>query len=173
MESLIYLKNFVSEEEEKLLLQEIEKEKWNESLSRRTQHYGYEYDYTTKNVKPKKIGDLPIWSRNLVMKLSSLFDNEPNQLIVNEYNPGQGIAPHIDSKIFGPVIASISLGSGIEIEFKEMKTKDKKKIYLERRSCIILQKDSRYKWFHEIKKRKIDNKIPRKKRISLTFRTFS
>lgn len=35
-----------------------------------------------------------------------------NQLIINEYNPGQGINPHIDNPIlFSSPIVSLSLGS--------------------------------------------------------------
>lgn len=35
-----------------------------------------------------------------------------DQLIVNEYEPGQGINPHIDNiKLFKSDIASLSLGS--------------------------------------------------------------
>ena len=33
------------------------------------------------------------------------------QAIVNEYEPGQGIAPHVDRDCFGPVVATVSLGS--------------------------------------------------------------
>jgi alkylated DNA repair dioxygenase AlkB len=168
-----YIPNFISEEDEKKLIYYINKEKWNNSLSRRTQHYGFEYDYTVKNVKLKKIGDLPEWSNELVFKLSSYFDKKPNQLIVNEYKTGQGIAAHIDSTIFGNTIASISLCSGIEMEFTKIITKEKKYKYLEQRSCIVLKDEYRYKWFHEIKKRKKDGETKRNKRISLTFRTYN
>ena len=39
------------------------------------------------------------------------------QAIVNEYEPGQGIAPHIDRDCFGPVVATVSLGSAVNMDF--------------------------------------------------------
>ena len=40
------------------------------------------------------------------------FDYEPDQVTVNEYLPGQGIAPHVDThSAFEDGIASLSLGS--------------------------------------------------------------
>ena len=47
---------------------------------------------------------------------------------------------------------------------------DKKSIYLEHRSLLILKDDARYKWKHGITPRKIDNGVRRGRRISLTFR---
>ncbi|KAF8572665.1 hypothetical protein K439DRAFT_1643458 [Ramaria rubella] len=36
---------------------------------------------------------------------------EPNHIIVNEYEPGQGIMPHEDGPSYHPVVATLSLGS--------------------------------------------------------------
>lgn len=41
-----------------------------------------------------------------------------DQLIINEYQPGQGINPHIDNvKLFAEPIVSLSLGSECIMEF--------------------------------------------------------
>ena len=37
--------------------------------------------------------------------------------VVVEYEPGQGIAPHIDRDCFGPVVATVSLGSAVNMDF--------------------------------------------------------
>jgi len=44
----------------------------------------------------------------------------PDQVIINEYQPGQGISPHIDcERCFGPRIFIISLGSQAVMEFTQ------------------------------------------------------
>ena len=60
------------------------------------------------------LGELPLWTKPLIQKFLSdnLFDLEPDQLIINEYLPGQGIANHIDCEpCFDDTVISISLNS--------------------------------------------------------------
>lgn len=104
----------------------------------------------------------------------------PDQLIINEYLPGQGIAEHIDCEpCFGDIVASLSLGSGCTMDFTEVATEVKRSVFLPRRSLVIISEDARYKWKHGIAKRKSDmmggQKTARGRRISITFRqvTFS
>ncbi|KAJ9116004.1 hypothetical protein QFC24_006845 [Naganishia onofrii] len=42
---------------------------------------------------------------------TSSSDGKPNQLLINEYSAGQGIAPHEDGAAYHPAVATISLGS--------------------------------------------------------------
>jgi hypothetical protein len=44
---------FISKEQEKELMAEINERKWNTSLKRRTQHYGYQYSYDKVNTLEK------------------------------------------------------------------------------------------------------------------------
>lgn len=97
----------------------------------------------------------------------------PDQIIVNEYLPGQGISEHIDcTPCFGGTICSLSLGSSCLMDFT--KGALKQSILLEPRSLLILKSDSRYLWKHGIASRRIDKlrslQIKRERRISLTFR---
>ena len=46
-----------------------------------------------------------------------MFPQRPNQLIVNEYTPGQGIHAHIDRDLFEDGIVAISLLSDIQMIF--------------------------------------------------------
>lgn len=47
---------------------------------------------------------------------------EFNQLIINEYLPGQGINPHVDNPtLFSSPIVSVSLGSECVMEFDNEK----------------------------------------------------
>ena len=102
-----------------------------------------------------------------------------DQLTLNDYMPGQGIPPHVDTHSpFEEVFASLSLKSGVTMHFKsapddngESKTKD---LYLMPRSLVIFSGEVRYNWLHSIAQRKIDKVGEmlkfRHRRISLTFR---
>lgn len=87
--------DFITQEQHDRLLEEIDKQPWLDDLSRRVQHYGYRYDYKTKSIdQSMRLGDLPEWTNEIVEKLPFKAD----QLIVNEYEPGQGIFPHVDCR---------------------------------------------------------------------------
>jgi alkylated DNA repair dioxygenase AlkB/SAM-dependent methyltransferase len=97
-----------------------------------------------------------------------------NQLTLNQYRPGEGIGSHVDTpSAFGDGLISITLNSGITMEFRHGESK--KLIYLPRRSLICMTGDARYKWEHMIVSRTTDTVdgqlIPRGLRVSLTLRT--
>jgi alkylated DNA repair dioxygenase AlkB len=96
-----------------------------------------------------------------------------NQCIVNKYEPKQGISAHIDKTTFGPVIVCFTLNSGTTMTFSRMVGDIKEVIekYVEPNSVYLMTGESRYLWKHEIKSRLTDNRIKRKTRISVTFRT--
>jgi hypothetical protein len=48
IQGLALIENFLTEDEENTYLKEIDNFEWNNSLSRRTQHYGFVYNYTNK-----------------------------------------------------------------------------------------------------------------------------
>ncbi|MFC3158006.1 2OG-Fe(II) oxygenase superfamily protein [Chryseobacterium arachidis] len=173
---LLYQNDFLSVEEEKVIISEIDHAVWDTNLKRRVQHYGYLYDYKKKNIKQDlKIGELPDWLVLLERKITTNFNLEQsfNQVIVNEYEPGQGISNHIDCiPCFEDVIISISLLSSCVMQFS--KDKEKQEILLEPRSILLLSGEARYNWKHGIKAVKNDKWfntiIPRERRISITFR---
>ena len=161
--------DFVTEDEERRYLEHVTQAEWNTSLKRRTQHYGFEYDYKSKTAA-KKVTPLPEWTEELCVKLNPYFGQHPEQMIVNEYKPGQGIGAHIDkTDAFGPVIVSVSLGADIIMDLSHGESKIA--LPLPRRSALVLRDDARYKWYHAIASRTHDNGKPRTTRVSLTFRT--
>lgn len=177
-----YKPGFVSAEEEEALIDSIDRQPWNEDLRRRVQHYGYRYDYKErKSTGEDRIGDLPDWVSFLCGRLveRQIFETRPQQLIVNEYEPGQGIAHHSDRGCFGPVVASVSLGSDCMMDiYRTPKVKeDAFRIVLERRSLLVLRGVARDRWLHGIRPNKADyqdgRKIRRERRLSLTFRTMN
>jgi len=101
-----------------------------------------------------------------------------NQLTVNHYKPGQGIGSHVDTpSAFGDGLISISLNSGIVMEFRKVNSDSplKKLVYLPRRSLVLMTGPARYDWEHYIVTRKSDTHqqtvLTRELRVSLTLRT--
>lgn len=176
---ITYLPAFISPAEEAELVRHLDAGGWSGELKRRVQHFGYRYEYKARRVTPEShLGPLPGWIAPLARRLASdkHFADTPDQVIANEYLPGQGISRHVDCEpCFGPVIASLSLLSPCEMVFRKLDSDAKAGIVLEPRSLVILSGEGRYNWTHEIPARKSDVidgfRQPRDRRISLTFRT--
>ncbi|KIJ57140.1 hypothetical protein M422DRAFT_23242 [Sphaerobolus stellatus SS14] len=90
---------------------------------------------------------------------------QSRQAILNYYDPGEGITPHVDLlKRFGDGIVGLSLGSGTVMTFQYVgkeggdKGHEKRRydIYLPERSVIVLTGEARYEWTHGIEERKVD-----------------
>lgn len=175
---LTYISNFVTPDEESALISSIDAQPWLNDLKRRVQHYGYKYDYKARAISNDTyLGPLPDWLSSISNKLHGdrIFPSVPDQAIVNEYLPGQGISAHIDCvPCFTDTIASLSLGSPCIMQFSNPETGEKKSITLEDRSLIVLSGPARYEWQHAIPARKSDVingiKTERGRRVSLTFR---
>lgn len=185
---LTVLKKILPENIRIRILDLINTSEWSEALSRRVQHYGFEYDYNlrepqaVKLKKTKPIPDLLVCVGEALYE-SGLLPHMPNQVIVNEYEAGQGIGKHRDHHpIFADGIATITLEGRCTMDFepygiykKEYPENFSVSQFLEPGDLVVMTKEARYKFSHEIKKRKTDvvggKKIPRTKRISLTFRT--
>ncbi len=169
IKGLALFENYITEEDEINLINGINLSDWNTELTRRTQHYGYKYSYHGGNFLEQS-KPIPHFMTNILNRVSIDANRNFDQVIVNEYLPGQGISKHTDNTtFFGDTIISISLGSDIVMIF----TNDNIKIEipLKRRSILILTDESRYIWKHSILSKKTDNRIRRGTRISITFRT--
>ena len=168
---LTYIPDFITQDEESALINNIDEQPWLNDLKRRVQHYGYKYDYKARAVTDDAyLGTLPEWIDPVGQKIPF----QPDQVIVNEYMPGQGISAHIDCvPCFGDTVASLSLGSGAVMQFTN--GSERQELYLKPRSLVVLSGEVRYKWTHAIPARKSDVvdgfKIERGRRVSLTFRT--
>lgn len=146
--------------------------------SRLVQHYGYIYDYKSRNARITApsfltcLKDLQENLSNICLSLE-LTPIDFNQCIVNNYYPGQGISKHIDSSVFGDIIGCYTLNSGSNVIFRY--NDEIFKLYTKPNSMYIMSADARYKWTHEIESKKYDilngTKTDRLRRISITFRT--
>ena len=114
IEGMSLINNFITDIEEVNLLQNIYENNWDTSIKRRVQHYGIKFEYKYRKVEEsKKVNFFPEWLNIIVKKLKTvnyLSNFNPNQCTINEYIPGTGIAPHIDThSCFGNTIVSLSL----------------------------------------------------------------
>ncbi|GIG64546.1 alpha-ketoglutarate-dependent dioxygenase AlkB [Phytomonospora endophytica] len=153
---------------------------WSAELRRRVQHYGYRYDYKRKSVDATDhLGPLPTWAAALAARLHA-DGHAPatlDQLIVNEYQPGQGIASHVDCvPCFADTVLSISLGSScVMVMSRRDGEGEKVPLLLEPGALLVMTGEARYDWLHGIPARKTDRHdggvVVRGRRVSLTFRT--
>ncbi|XP_038243390.2 alkylated DNA repair protein alkB homolog 8 isoform X5 [Dermochelys coriacea] len=82
--------------------------------------------------------------------------HKPDQLTINQYEPGQGIPPHIDThSAFEDEIISLSLGTEIVMDFKHPDGRTVA-VMLPQRSLLVMTGESRYLWTHGITPRKFD-----------------
>ncbi|NOK61897.1 MAG: alpha-ketoglutarate-dependent dioxygenase AlkB [Chloroflexi bacterium AL-W] len=175
---LTYIREYLPQAQQEQLLHMIDQQPWLSDLKRRVQHYGYRYDYQHRSIDSTLyLGPLPDWAIWLAKKLYTdhFVSHIPDQLIVNEYEPGQGIASHIDCvPCFDDTILSLSLGAACVMDFTATFSPAHIPLLLEPGSLVIMRNEARYHWKHGIARRKYDvhdgHQIARERRVSLTFR---
>ena len=175
---LLYIPDYLLPALHDDLVSRIDAQPWSSELARRTQHYGFRYDYAARAVDPSaEVVAIPGWLHALgeMLHADQLIDELPDQVIVNEYEPGQGIGHHLDCvPCFTGVIFSLSLLSGTVMQFRSIDRKRIVPLYAEPRSLIVMRGAARYEWTHGIPARAADTwngkERPRGRRISITFR---
>lgn len=175
---LILVADWLTHQEHEDAIATIDQQSFDTSLQRRVQHYGARYHYGSSSIS--ELGSAPQIPTVLNIIGERLFNEGhfprvPEQVIVNEYLPDQGISAHIDQLSFGGVIATVSLLESWPMLFRRTDGSAKVEVFLEVRSLALMTGESRYGWTHEIAKRKVDIegglKKMRRRRLSLTFRT--
>lgn len=175
---LQYVPDYITPDEHDTLIQQVDAQIWITDLKRRVQHYGYRYDYRARRVDESMfLGSLPVWLASLAKELheDGFIAETPDQVIINEYMPGQGIAAHVDCEpCFGDTILSLTLGSSCAMGFSHLERNEKQEFLLMPCSLVVMRGESRYGWKHGIPGRKTDlwqgTTVERGRRISLTFR---
>ncbi|XP_031400355.1 alpha-ketoglutarate-dependent dioxygenase alkB homolog 6 isoform X4 [Punica granatum] len=103
--TVMYIPDFITETEETQLLENVYKapqSKWKSLKNRRLQNW------------------VPSWLTKITQRISEesgLFPSAINHVLINEYLPGQGIMPHQDGPAYFPVVAILSLGSPVVMDF--------------------------------------------------------
>ena len=184
---LIYIPGFLSPREQANMLGAIDREPWRNDLQRAVQHYGWKYEYTKRTVtRDMQIGPLPEWVMPTAARIGELengssgeplFPTTPEQVIVNQYRPGEGISWHTDAASFGPVIATLSLGDRWHMVMRPGYNGTPEQLMLGKGSLLIFSGEARTKWAHCIDRRVRAEQSPgekprlRRRRVSVTFRT--
>ena len=170
---LQYVPGYLASGEHDALLATVSALDWREAGGRRIQFYGYWHQVGRGGVY--RVGDLPEWALRLARRLrdDGLMPYVADQLIVSEYQAGEGIRPHIDAPIFAEIIVGVALGSACVMEFLRP-GHDTEAVLLEPRSAVVLSRDARHEWRHSIPAREADDwrgqRLRRSRRVSLTFR---
>lgn len=158
---LILRADIITPEEETTLLAAVDASEWDtrlSRLSRRTQHYGYRYDYRSREAS-EPVGPLPEWCLFVAQRLVD------EGLLHEMLGTRQARAlRRTDSDVFGDGIASVSLGCAATMEFSQWKGAAKK-LPLPRYSALVLHQEARYKWRHALPPNQSADR-----RVSLTFR---
>ncbi|HUR35233.1 MAG TPA: alpha-ketoglutarate-dependent dioxygenase AlkB [Vicinamibacterales bacterium] len=167
--------DYVDQDTHDALMASVDLHPWLWSVDHAVQIYGYRYHHPSQSVL--RIGELPAWSLDLVRRLcrDGFFRSMPDQMVVNDYQPGAGFFAHIDQAVFGDQVASLSLGSTCVMEFSKGAAEGTGQILLEPRSLLLLSGEARREWLHGIPARNSDiwqqREWPRTRRVSLTFRS--
>lgn len=197
LEDATLLLDFVSEAEEMELLRTIDAREWEETHKRRTQHYGYRY----KRSKPGTRGAGSLEQATDLRELGPTFckikrrldktlgrvrgrravpagwAELADQVLVSEYQPGQGAASQTDPPLFASHVALLSLGADCELELERDvpgQAGSRASQRLPRRSLLVIYGDARYLWRRGIAARKSDvvdgRRMLRARRVLVTFR---
>ncbi|MFC1226214.1 alpha-ketoglutarate-dependent dioxygenase AlkB [Pedobacter sp. BG31] len=172
---LIY-PDFISEALEQQLIAEIDAQPWMVDYARRLQYYGFRNELEA----PYALIGIPLPIPPAISKVAQKIFTEknlehaPDQVIINEYQPGEGIRPHKDRNYYENQICGLNLASGYIMRFTKVKGGEVVDIEIPVRSLYIMQDDARKKWNHGIPPRKKDliNGVIRHRgrRLSITYR---
>ncbi len=169
------VRGYIDPETERQLLAHIDAEPWENIYRRRLQHYGLGYGSGRKQTV--WVRDFPRWLLPLARRVAedAPFDRFPENCVINEYIPPQGIGPHRDHSDFGPTVACVSLGSDIVMNFAHPERGERIAVPVPVRSFWVITNEARWEWTHGIAPRLADvihgERRLRARRVSVTFRT--
>jgi len=172
-EGLIYLPGFLSEEEERGLLEHARSAAYAEIrmrgqvARRRTAHFGWLYGYESWQVEPGPA--IPDFLLPLRARCAELMGEAPERLVealLSEYMPGATIGWHRDAPMFGPSVVGVSLGSACRMRFQRGLGEERRtyEVELAPGSAYVLSGAARSQWQHSIP-------AVKEPRYSITFRT--
>jgi alkylated DNA repair dioxygenase AlkB len=157
-EGMKYQPDFLSIEEERVLLREVKSLPFREfefhgfTGRRRTVSYGWRYDFNGGGLT--KTDDLPEFLIGIRTRAEAFAGNAPGsfqQVLVTEYALGAGIGWHKDPSFFGDGVG-ISLRSACTFRLRKRSLKGfaRQNLFAEPRSVYLLRGPSRTEWEHSI-----------------------
>jgi alkylated DNA repair dioxygenase AlkB len=133
---------------------------------RSSKSYGWKYDYLKDSFVA--CDPLPEGLRAIAKKaavFSGLEVEDFAECLLNRYEPGAIIQPHLDKLVWEHVIG-VSLGAHATMIFRNEECGEERPVELSPRSMYVLADDARYVWQHSLPPMQGT-------RYSITFRTFS
>jgi alkylated DNA repair protein (DNA oxidative demethylase) len=174
MAGLEYRADFISEEEERILLDRLmplylPAFRFHGWLgNRRTRSFGWRYDFDDSSFTPTD--PLPDWLLPLRVKAGELAGTAPDafvQALIARYDPGAGIGWHRDRDVFEDLVG-VSLNTPASLRFRQRTATGfrRARLEVEPRSAYLLSREARHCWEHSI--------APgHELRFSITFRALS
>lgn len=173
---ILVQKDFITPEHEQELIRIFTHDlEWPDRRGRLSLHYGYEFSYKTFGLEEDNPWRaFPDW---LVPLLPTTEERPPDSICLQQYAPGTGIPPHVDTH--GPFdqLYALSLGSPVFMQFADSSSSEKHKVEVDlpARSMMQMRGDARLHWTHSIRARKTDTLDdgtvrPRGLRWSITYR---
>ncbi|XP_058854304.1 alpha-ketoglutarate-dependent dioxygenase alkB homolog 4-like [Acipenser ruthenus] len=174
--------DFVSEEEEREMVQQMDLDEWKQSQSgRRKQDYGPKVNFKKRRLKAAGFSGLPGFSRLVVRRMKEqpvLKDFQPVEQCNLDYHPrrGSSIDPHLDdSWLWGERLVTLNLLSDTVLTMSRASTVEPQctggvevSIPLPRRSLLVLYREARFQWKHSIRREDVADR-----RVCSTFRELS
>ena len=174
------IENFITEDEERQLVQLVDTRKpWVDSQEgRRKQDYGPKVSFLKKKASVGNFGGFPDFAVKLSARMQSnhpelMHDFIPVEYCILEYTPERAsyIRPHYDDMwVWGDRLITLNMLSETYLRLtKEFKIPPYEiVIRMPRRSLIVVQGEARYDWHHSINRYDIKSR-----RIAMTWREFS
>jgi alkylated DNA repair protein (DNA oxidative demethylase) len=172
-EGLTYVADFVTPDEERQLIAEMEALDFRsitmrgQTARRTVRMFGLDYDYEGGElVATDPLPQSMEWLRD---RCARLIEREPAdlaQILISRYPEGAGIGWHRDAPMFGSRIAGVSLLGASRMRFQRTIKGERETaaVELAPRSAYVLSGKARWSWQHSIPATK-------ELRYSLTFRT--
>lgn len=173
-DGLLYVPDLVTAEEERTLLEDLERLELRtltmhgQQARRRVRHYGYDYGYESWQLVPTD--PAPPFLEPVRDRCAALVPVAPDELaqtLVTSYPAGATIGWHRDAPMFGHAVVGLSLAADCVMRFQRRSRTGERFVHeqpLAPRSAYVLAGPARWVWQHSIPA------VPRR-RYSVTFRT--
>ena len=164
---------------ETTLMPYLEKQEWERDTRRGKLHYGWRYVDASRTLE--RAEELPTELMNLIDKLMDAKDSEdipllavqPNQVSVDDYEPGVGIGWHRDIDDLGDTITSISLMGSATMDFRKGNG-PMVSVCVPRFAALQIMGELRDHWQHQVPYRMSDMvdgaEVPRNRRVAVILR---
>eukprot|EP01006_Ploeotia_vitrea_P024767 TRINITY_DN57573_c0_g1_i1.p1 TRINITY_DN57573_c0_g1~~TRINITY_DN57573_c0_g1_i1.p1 ORF type:complete len:608 (-),score=67.45 TRINITY_DN57573_c0_g1_i1:377-2200(-) len=161
---LSYVPNFITEEEERVILEKLEPIKWEKDhAGKAIWQAGPQIVHKNGEVvidNSAKHRKFPSYVKEISNRLATKLNGKPNHLSIQSYKVGEGMAEEITPAVYGDTFAIIGIFSDIPMKFKGPYEDGQMKppkadlmsfnLLLERRSCLVLTGKARHCWSREI-----------------------